>query len=253
MDIAAILRTLLRRWLVVLIGVVLSAGATYQVFRMVPLSYQVTSQAIVLLPRTAASMEYETNPFLYLPTGLSVLTRVVTASSDTARFRAEMQRDGFQAQYEVDSEPREPIVRFSVEGQDPVMVGNTHRELLRRFEAELARLQAREGTPERQLAIVRFLAADAQPIAVSGDRFRAAAMTAAVGLGLTLLIAFLIERRAARGRPRREASVLNGSPAERKVPHSRATAANERLQGETIPDPVAASSEYDGDDGKPGA
>lgn len=207
MDLASILRAVLHRWWVLLIGLVLTGAGAWAVYGAVPLSYQVTSQAIILLPRTAQTMDYDTNPYLYIPNGLSVLAKVVTIEPNTANFHAAMQRDGFMAQYELDAEPREPMVRFSVEGRDPEMVRATHRELLRRFEAELARLQEREEAPARQTAIVRFLDAESEPVAISGDSFRAAAMTAAVGVLLTLLLIFLLERRSQRSKPRRAGSV----------------------------------------------
>lgn len=212
MDIASVLRAILRRWLIVLIGLAVTGAGTWAVYRAVPSSYQITSQAIILLPRTAQTMEYDTNPYLYLPNGLSILARVVTVEPNTASFHAAMRRDGFTAQYELDAEPREPLVRISVEGNDPEMVRATHRELLRRFEAELARLQAREEAPARQTAIVRFLDAESNPVPISGDSFRAAAMTAALGVLLTLLLVFLLERRASRSRrPREESDATDAS------------------------------------------
>jgi capsular polysaccharide biosynthesis protein len=194
MDLAAIPRTLVQRWLTLLLGLILTGFATVAVFTSVPRTYQARSQAIVLLSPTAGSTEYSTSPFIYLPNTLNVLARVVIADPNTARFRAEMAQNNYTAQYEVDVEPQGPVVRFSVEGNDPEIVRQTHAELLRRFEAELQRIQVEERVPPRQMAHARFVGANGDPDPIGGDRFRAAVATLFIGLLLTLLATFLVER-----------------------------------------------------------
>lgn len=198
MDVGRLVRALLRRWLILLIGLIVSVAAAAAVYFQTPSMYQSTSQAMVLLPRTASSPDEATSPFLYMPDGLTTLARVVVLIPNTPEFRRTLAEDGFGAQYEVSVESTAPIVRFSVEGADPQVVLATRDELMRRFAAELKRVQTEEQVPQRQFAHMRYLEASAEVDPLGGDRLRGAAVTAVLGGLLTLAVIILLERRSSK-------------------------------------------------------
>jgi len=194
MDFGVVLKVLLRRWLLGTLGLVLTAGAVIAVYTTSPRVYQSSSQTMVLLPPTANSPVVESSPFLYLPSGLTTLAQIVALTPATEEFRRSMAADGFVEQYEISAETTRPVIRFTVQGSDPVGVLATRDELMLRYAAELERVQLDENVPTRQFAHMRYLEASRKVDAMSGDRFRAAAGAGVAGVLLTLLAMFIIDR-----------------------------------------------------------
>lgn len=198
MDFANVARILLRHWVVLLLGVALSVGSAFLVYRTTPRSYEAVSQVMVLLRPTAQNPEIETSPFLYLPDGLTALARVVTLIPNTPEYRNSMAAAGFEPDYSVDLQARDPIVLFTVAGPDPDNVLRTRDELMDRFAADLDRVQEEEGVPDRQWAHFRVLQTSDIPTALSDAAFKRAAGVGAIGGLLTLLGVALVERRSRR-------------------------------------------------------
>lgn len=195
MDFAKLVRALLRRWLILVIGIVISGGAAYAVYRYTPRTYEGTSQVMLLLPPTGGSADVTISPFLNLPAGLSTLARVLTLPPATPEYRASMAASGFDATYSLSVQPQNPIVTFTVEDRDPVRVLRTRDELMRRFAADLDEIQTTEKVPRRQWAHVRVLVSSNEVTSRSGDGFRNAAGVGVAGALLTLMVVVLLERR----------------------------------------------------------
>lgn len=197
MDLSRLVRVLLRRWRILLIGMVVSVGAAYFVYSETPRTYEARSQIMMLMPPTASNPEIEISPFLYLPDGLSSLARVITLIPTTAEYQESMAAQGFEPAYTVLLDAREPIVTFTVEGASPANVLRTRDELMTRFADDLDRVQEEEGVPERQWAHVRVLHSGDSITASSGDALRNAAAAGMLGAIATLLVIALRERRSA--------------------------------------------------------
>lgn len=193
MDLGEALHALLRRWPILLAGLLLTGGATAWVYTETPVSYQSTGQVLVMLPPNANSPEIPTNPFLYLPNGLNVLARVVAVSPTTPQFQRSMIEAGFHSQYELRVETGGSMVTFSAEGTDPADVVATRDELMRRFNVELDQVQDDEGAPDRQRAHARPLAMSDRATPMAGDRLRAVAVLGAAGVVLTLILALALD------------------------------------------------------------
>lgn len=246
MDLATAIRVVFRRWLVALVGVLLTAGAMYGAYEAMPRSYTTTSQVMLLLPPDAANPSVPTSPFLYLPGGLGALARIVILTTTDDRFRADMEARGFEPQYEVALDTQGPIVRFTVEGANPDNVAATRDELVRRFASEIDRVQQEEKVPERQLVHLRYLDGTTGPLPMTGDRVRAVAAVGVLGIALTLLAMFLIDRwlnsRAIRRRLRRESELADSVTAETTTETGRSTEA-EQFTAETEPPAAQADTE----------
>ena len=204
MNFVGLLRLLMRRWWIALLGFVLSVGAAAGAYTATPPTYEAGAQTIVLLPPTANPAEDATSPFLYLPGGLLVLAQIVSVIPNSPDFREAMARDGYETTYTVQLQAGTPVATFVVEGATPESTLSTRDELVRRFQLELRRIQTDENVPERQLARARILEASSNAAPQSGDRLRAAALAGVVGAVLTLIVVVLVDKRRNRRNPRPE-------------------------------------------------
>jgi hypothetical protein len=187
-------RMRLRRWLIGLMGLLLTTSAAVAALAVPPLTYQATSQIMLLLPPTSRSTGIEVSPFMNQPNGLVNFARAAILEPRGEGFRRSMVESGFTSQFELDAEITTPVVRFSVEGPDPAIVNSTMRELRRRFDDSLRQAQLEEGVPVRRFAhVLEIQWVSAVPL--SGDRFRAAGGIGLVGLLLTLLATNAVGRR----------------------------------------------------------
>ena len=226
MTLGSAVKVLLRRWLVILIGLLLTLGAAGYLYLNTPPRYQATARMLLLLPADARGEEAVGSPFLYLPNGLNVLARIVATTPNSQDFHAQMVDRGLTSQYELGVDPTSPTLTVSVEGADPENVIETRDAVIATMQAELLRVQQEESAPTNQIARGRVYAAESTPEQISGDRMRGVLAVGGAGALLTLLMAFLIDRlivlRKARKkrlaenpRPKkakRAAAEVNGSP-----------------------------------------
>lgn len=195
MDLADGIRVVLRRWLIVLIGLALTLGAAYLVYTRSPQSYQTSARLLLLLPPGAQGGELPNSPFLYLPNGLNVLAGHVAIAPNTQAFRRAMVDDGYTAGYQVGVDPGDPIITVTVSGGDPGGVIETRDALIERLTDELDRVQDEELVPDRQRAHFRTAGLNDTAAPMGGNKLQGAAAAVAIGGLLTLLVAFLVDRR----------------------------------------------------------
>lgn len=194
MDIVEAVRVVARRWLVVLIGVLLTGGAAYAVATQTPRVYHTSAQMLLLLPAGAQGNEHSNSPFVYLPSGLTVLARMIALAPRTESFAQSMYDDGYTSQYELSVSNQEPSIAISVEGSDPQNVIDTRDALIIRIDEELQRTQAEESVPQHHWAHFRVSGLDETATPTGGSRLQAVGGTVAAGGLVTLLAAFLIDR-----------------------------------------------------------
>lgn len=244
MDIGSALRVLLRRWLVVLLGALLTLGACAYLYKTAEPRYQATARMILLLPPDARSDE-EGSPFLYLPNGLNVLARVVSSAPRSREALQAMAEAGLTSQFEVGVDPSTPIFSISVEGSDPVNVLETRDWLIDFINQHLLQVQKEEGTPSRQTAHTRLYEAEDVPHRLGGDWMRSVLAALAAGGIVTLLAAFgidgllaaLARRRAERRRGDAPARATDGDQSGPAAPDQPTDPAD------SPPAPVAAPAE----------
>lgn len=194
MDLGSAIRLLLRRWLVVLLGTLLTAGAAGYLYLNAEQRYQATGRMLLLLPADARGPDSVGSPFLYLPNGLNVIARIVSGAPQTHDFRQAMLDAGLTSTPLVGVDPSTPIITVSVEGTDPNDVIATRDWMLDALNEELYTLQVEEGTPVNQIAHTRIYGAEDVPLAMGGDWTRAVLGAVAAGGIVTLLAAFAIDR-----------------------------------------------------------
>jgi hypothetical protein len=205
MEFGSAVRLLLRRWLVVLVGGALTLLVAGYVATSAAPSYRASANLLLLLPRDAADVERPTSPYLYLPTELSVLARLVADAVPGQEMQDSLAAKGLTSPYEVGVDPRSPIITVGVEGPDSDNVLATRDGLVNAIEIELAEVQLQEDVPPRQTARIRVFAADTTPTRLGGSVVRGVLAVVAAGGFLTLLAAFGIDRLLARRRSREPA------------------------------------------------
>lgn len=201
MEFGSALRVLLRRWLVILVGAILTLAAAAYVYTSTPPTYRATAELLLLLPPEAGAEERATSPFLYLPNELNVLARVVAAAPQSLSFEENLESQGLTSPYEVGVDPGTPIISVGVEGPDAENVLATRDGLVDAIQDELSQVQREEEVPVRQTARTRVFAAEDTPTELGGSAVRGVLAVLAAGGLLTLLAAFGIDRVAAGRRP----------------------------------------------------
>lgn len=208
MDIGSLLKLLVRRWVIIVIGLVLTGTGLYFVQSKATPSYQATGRMLLLLPADARGPGAEGSPFLYLPAGLNVLASIVAVAPDSREFASGLASRGLTSGFEVGVDPGSPTLTVSVTGRDPDNVIATRGAVIDGLAAELAKVQEEENTPVRQTAHARVYAAEDAPTALGGDSMRAMLAVGAAGAILTLVTAIGVDRLLAyrRSRPKRSAA-----------------------------------------------
>ncbi|WP_344812804.1 hypothetical protein [Microlunatus aurantiacus] len=176
------------------VGMVLTLGLTAYLFTQAPPRYQATANLILLLPPNARGAEGAGSPYLYLPTGLQTLARIVVSGTESLEFRRQLVSEGFTSQYELGVDVGTPVITVSVEGLDPENVMATRDEVIQGLEDELKVVQREENTPTRQTAHARIYGIQSVPDQLEGNRARGLLMALATGGLITLLAAFAADR-----------------------------------------------------------
>lgn len=195
MDFIDALRVLGRRWRIVAVGIVAVISTSAAGIFLVPTNYQAAGQLLLLLPAQATGASSPTNPYLNLVPGLTVTASLIASTLTTKEAQRSVAESGFTSEYSVGINPGTgPLLEISAEDTDPVMAVKTRDEVIRRLQAELARIQAEEQAPQRQLIRIRPNSVPQQADPLPGSKIRALAVIGGLGITLTLVIAFGIDR-----------------------------------------------------------
>ena len=202
MFLSQVLRALAQAWLVVLIGVLVTAGAVYAALQTVAPTHVSSSRLLFLLPPDATGRETPTNPFLNLTGGLTATAIIVAEIGNSGPTAQELKDSGFEAEYSVSLTPgaAAPILVIVAEDEDPAMVSLTIAEVQARLTTLLADIQSDADAPSQQTISATLLDGPTVPEVRRGDQLRAAGGALALGGVCTLVAAFVFQRVRSRGR-----------------------------------------------------
>lgn len=195
-------KVLFRRWYVLLIGAMIMAGAGLAAIKVVPTNYQASGQVLLLPPSQPAPEGSPVNPYLALPSGLTFTASLIAGSVSTLDVQHAMDAAGYSSPYSVSVVPGSgPLLVISTEDTDPAAALATRDELISRIEAELLRIQEQEDVADSQVIVPRQFGVSDQAEVLAGSKVRALAIIAALGIVLTALVAFSVDRAAMRRNP----------------------------------------------------
>lgn len=263
-------KVLFRRWYVVLVGFVLVSGAALTALILVPNQYQASGNVLFLLSPNATGADTPTNPYLNLDESLKVTTSLVAEIVGTPVVEQAMSADGFSSDYAVALAPEgPPLLLITATDTDGDAAVATVEEVIRRIAAELARIQREAGAPADQTIVSQTYSVSDEAEELSGSKVRALAVIVAVGVIVTILAAFVVDRlilsrrqRLPEGAPssgaaqpiesdrRLPTQATIPSPPERRAPREVAPTSRESVDGppkktpaEAVPTSVAVKRE----------
>lgn len=200
MDLADSLGIVRRRWLSVLLCVLLCGAGAGAALVWVPATYEATGQVLLLPPVHRLSADQPANPYLNLPDALTLTAGLLAsevAGRDTQRL---LEASGMGEPYTAAVLPGTgPVVTVTVTGADAGAVVAQRDRLLLLLRSRLDDLQTLEQVASGQRIAARDISAASLPREVHTSRTRAALLAVAVALGLGTSIVVLLDRRDRRG------------------------------------------------------
>ena len=207
MSPAELVRTLLRRWYVLLLALLLTAAGAYHVLK--PTQLYLSTAVVVLKPPVTGN---QPNQFANLQPTLAAVSYAVIQQLESPAGVAELAAAGVHGTYHLT--PRNsgtsatphyliPTLQVQSEVTDPTTADATVRQIIAVYTAHVDRLQTEHAiaTASRMSVDVLVPASAAE---VHGTKSRGLAGTALLGLGGGVLAALWTDRWALRRRRRRE-------------------------------------------------
>jgi hypothetical protein len=199
-----LIRSLLRRWYLVLFGLLLTAGLAWAAFQTIPVTYESRASMVLLPPKI--STEPDGNPYLYLG-GLGQALDVLTRSLDADAERERLEDAHPEATYEAiaDTTTSGPIMLITSTASTPAGARNLTAAVLEAVPTVLSDLQTDLGVPVDSRITVMTLSVDTAATVDAKLRTQALGALIAAGVTLTILLTGLLDGllRSRRSRPGR--------------------------------------------------
>jgi capsular polysaccharide biosynthesis protein len=185
-DFSAALR---RRWLLVLIGVLMTVGLSGAAYMLFKPTYEITG-TVLLLPPPSSSADVSANPYLQL-VGLGQAVDLVGVALSDQATQLEFQAISKDVQYTIQPDVRtsSPLLLVDVKDSSPETALKIRDILVARIPVRLEEMQTSLGVSSKDLVTTTVVTLDAQAVEVGRNRLRAAVVAGVVGLGLTLVAA----------------------------------------------------------------
>jgi hypothetical protein len=218
-------RVLLRRWYLVVLGLVGTAGLVLLALRLVAPTYTLTSEVVMLPPVTAVVTG--DNPYLNL-SGLESVGDVAAKAVTDDRTKLEVQERFGEVEYGVglDNSAAAPIIVLRTESESPATTRAVMDFIMTRFENTLRGVQVDAGVaPEAYVTMKEVTQMDVPKIERK-PQLRAAIVAGAAGLLATLLLTAAVDaglRARSRRRTEREAEEAERDAADTPAPPATAT------------------------------
>jgi capsular polysaccharide biosynthesis protein len=196
--------SLVRRWPLVLIGLILTAALATATFFLVPVSWTAKASVLILPPTTIVG---ETgNPYLFL-SGLGQASDVLAKRLDAEDAHTAAQERYRGGDFTVATDPGSPAPVILIEADAPradqalELAGEVHE----RVPAELVAMQRDLGVPTDALITQSDITVDTVAVLNPKTRIQATIIVAAAGLALTILLIGLVDGLARRRRDHADA------------------------------------------------
>lgn len=189
------LKVLRRRWLAVVIGLLLTLAGGGAVLKFVPTDHQASAQLLLILPPEFNGPDKPpVNPYLNLLPGLNSTASLISGTLTTDEAQKAMAKQGFRAEYTITLLPDTgPLLLIQATDPNPAIALKTRDELIKRLDTELGRIQVEESVPTAQVIHARTDAVSADADPQYGGKIRSLVVVLVAGLLLTIFVVFLRE------------------------------------------------------------
>lgn len=200
------LEVVVRRWIIVAIGLVATVGVVFHTLNTVGPDYQATSQVVLLTSGATAG----TNPYVDFPQGLDTTAAGLAASVTSRDTQASMAEQGLSAAYDVSIAPDAgPLLVITATDPDPATAIATRNAVMALMSTTLNRMQSDAGVPATLTVSVQPMTVSSSADVLPGSRLRAVVAVAAAGVLLVLFVTLLIDRLLLRRAERRREEVAS--------------------------------------------
>lgn len=190
-DLAEFGSVLLRRWYIVMIGVVATAFMVAAATLVVPARYQ--AEASVLLYRPLSALGADGNPLVSLgglESARDSLLDVLNAPDMTSKLGGSSDTELTIA---ADQFSSAPAITLTVVGESAVDALRVQGRAVEQIPISLREIQSGLGVDERAQVAALVLASSAEPERISKQQVRAGIAAAALGLVLTIAVVFALD------------------------------------------------------------
>jgi len=194
LDLATLIRVLLRQWFVVLTALVIAASAAFGAWVTADADYR-TNASVMVLPPQLDSEGQPQNPYdqIAAPNNAD-LAQLLAIKLNGPQYRRAMGERGLSTNYLVDNgDATTPILTISVETQTAAQATQTLDALVLAVGDELQALQSRFVDAGGSLYTVDVLDRTPQPTRRYGDRTRLTLSVLILGVGAAIAVAVLAD------------------------------------------------------------
>ncbi|SEM93413.1 hypothetical protein [Cryobacterium luteum] len=186
MTLSNFLRSLARRWYLLLGALVLTASLCFAAYSAVPPSYE-RAASVLLMPGTQ-TIPAGGNPYLYLG-GLGQASEILVAAMNSNSMRQDLLLGHSRTEISVARDPASsgPLVAVSVSGPSDAAVTAVLDRTLTAISDTLTALQNQADVPATAQIDALQLTAEPTSVLVVKDQFQLVALVAAGGIALSLL------------------------------------------------------------------
>jgi capsular polysaccharide biosynthesis protein len=202
MPVKDFFHVLRRRWLLLLVGFLLTVGLSGAAYVLFKPTYEITG-TVLLLPPPSSSTDVSANPYLRLG-GLRQAVDLVGVALSDQQTQLELKAISKDVEFSVQADVRtsSPLLVIDVKDSTPEAALRIRDLLVARAPLRLEEMQQALGVNPKDRVTTTVVTLDIQAEEVGKNRLRAAVVAACVGLGLTLVTATLWDARRLR-HPRR--------------------------------------------------
>jgi uncharacterized protein involved in exopolysaccharide biosynthesis len=239
MQIGDFFGALRRRWLLVLIGFLMTVGLSGAAYMFFKPTYEITG-TVLLLPPPSTSTTESVNPYLRLG-GLEQIVDLVGVSLSDQAAQQEFKAMSKDVDFTVMADVRtsSPLLVVDVKDSSPETALRIRDILVARVPVRVDAMQKEIYVESKDRVTTTVVTLDGQAEEVGKNRLRAAVVAGGGGLALTLLVAALWDARRVRHPRRRRRRNQPPEPARAATPSAEATV---EPAEDTVGTPVSPAS-----------
>lgn len=187
-----LMRGLLRRWYVLLIGFALAAGGAYLVFDAVPVRYEANATMMLLPPDENVALQEGSNPYLVLG-GMGQALAILTTRLNSQVIQEELASETLEYGVSGDTTSGAAFLLITTQADSEQNALALLDDVQLAADAQLTAMQAELEVTEVASIRMMSVTSDIKATALSSTRMQLTLAVAGVGVVLTFIVAAAIE------------------------------------------------------------